>query len=86
MFQLSQNRNLLLNRTIQLPSLPDHIGDYYIDLSTLNPSNENPELNSLINDLEKNIIRGKVWYDRDRSKIFYTPDEAKHLQLSLEES
>lgn len=86
MLQLSQNRNLLINRTIEIPSLPDHIGDYFIDLSTLNPSNENPELESSIKNIEQNILKGKVWFDKDHKKIFYTPNEAKHLHLALEES
>ncbi|MDX2069639.1 MAG: AAA family ATPase [Haliscomenobacter sp.] len=86
MLQLSQNRNSLPNRTIQIPSLPDHIGDYFIDLSTLNPSNENQGLDLSIKNIEHDILKGKVRFDKDRNKIFYNAKTSEHLDLSLEES
>lgn len=85
MAELTQNRFFIQNRNLELPSLPEPLSDYFIDLSTLKTSNLNKEFNSIISIIENDILHGKVEYDDDAKKIIYIP-KGLDLRLDLSEA
>lgn len=85
MAELTQNRFFIQNKKIELPSLPEPLSDYFIDLSTLKTSNLNKEFDAVINLLEDDILHGKVEYDDDAKKIIYSP-HGLDLKLDLSEA
>lgn len=82
--ELSQKRHLLKNKHIELPSLPEPISDYYIDISTVNKNHTNTYLSNVVNEIEENVLRGRVQFDDNTKKIYYTPNGLS-LQLELSE-
>ncbi len=60
MAEMTQNRFFIQNRNIELPSLPEPLADYFIDLSTLKTSHLNKEFDNIISTIENDILHGKV--------------------------
>jgi hypothetical protein len=83
--ELTQNRFFIQNKSIELPSLPEPLSDYFIDLSTVNTKNTNKEFNELISSIQKNILKGEVSYDDKKRQILFKPSNLK-LELNLSES
>lgn len=84
---LSQHSALLSNRTLELPTLAEPLSDYFIHLSTINPLAINPDLDLwVVSELEKHIIQGRIQYDKDNNLIWFSPNEATSLKLTLADS
>lgn len=85
MAELTQNRFFIQNKKIELPSLPEPLSDYFIDLSTLNKKNVNKEFEKVTSKIEEEILFGKVEYDDETKKIMYIPN-GLDLKLDLSEA
>lgn len=83
--ELTQNRFFIQRRNIELPSLPEPLSDYFIDLSTVNKKNINTEFLPLINQLQNEIIKGEVDFDENTKRITYKPKDV-NIELGLAES
>jgi len=83
--ELTQNRFFIQRRNIELPSLPEPLSDYFIDLSTVNKKNVNTEFLPLINQLQNEIIKGEVDFDENTKRITYKPKDVD-IELGLAES
>lgn len=84
---LSQNRDLLPNPTLEIPTLAEPLSDYFIRLSTINPLTINSDLELWItSELERHIIQGRIQYDRENNMIWFRPNEAGSLKLTLADS
>lgn len=83
--ELTQNRFFMQNRNIELPSLPEPLSDYFIDLSTVSKKNQNGEFDELIDFIQKNILKGEVYYNENSKKIYYKPTNID-IELELSES
>lgn len=83
--ELTQNRFFIQNRNIELPSLPEPLSDYFIDLSTVNKKNVNTEFESIISHLQNEIIKGVVDFDEKTKRITYRPHSID-IELGLAES
>jgi len=83
--ELTQNRFFIKRRNIELPSLPEPLSDYFIDLSTANKKNVNTEFLPLINQLQNEIIKGEVDFDENTKRITYKPKDV-NIELGLAES
>ena len=73
--ELSKRRNYL-TKPIQLPGLSEPISDYFISLSNIN-SRENEEFAGFYNEIEENILQGKVAFDKNKNALLYKPVNAK---------
>jgi predicted ATPase len=83
--ELTQNRFFIQNKSIELPSLPEPLSDYFIDLSTVNNKNVNKEFSDIVSVIQKNILKGEVSYDDKKKQILFNPSNLK-LSLNLAES
>lgn len=83
--ELSQNRALLKNQTISLPSLSEPIADYYRDLVTLNTKNKNKILTKIALKLEEKVLKGAINYNKKTNKIEYHNLQTK-LQINIEQA
>jgi len=82
--ELTQSR-VFISKKIELPTLPEPVSDYYIDLSTVNKKYLNKEFESLVKILETKILKGQVDFDEDTRNIIYKPNNLK-LKLNLSEA
>lgn len=83
--ELTQNRFFIQNKNIELPSLPEPLSDYFIDLSTVNKKYSNKEFDELISFIQKEILKGEISYDDTTKQILYKPSGLS-LELDLSES
>lgn len=83
--ELTQNRFFMQSKSIELPSLSEPLADYFIDLSTVDKKHVNKEFESIIQLLQKEILRGQVSYDDKTKRILYKPEGTK-LELNLSEA
>lgn len=73
--ELSQRRAFLTNK-IELPSIPEPLTDYFLELSEINAAValESPsEMTSVADFIEKEILKGDVYFDDTTKKIMYSP-------------
>ncbi|MBA3286057.1 MAG: AAA family ATPase [Nitrosopumilus sp.] len=82
--ELTQSR-VFISKKIELPTLPEPVSDYYIDLSTVNKKHLNKEFESLVKILETKILKGHVDFDEETRNIIYEPSNLK-LKLNLSEA
>lgn len=82
--ELTQSR-VFISKKIELPTLPEPVSDYYIDLSTVNKKHFNKEFEGLVKILETEILKGKVDFDEETRNIVYEPKGLK-LKLNLSEA
>jgi len=85
MGELSRHRYLLKNPKIELPTLSEPVSDYYLDISTVDKSKVNAEFQEVVNFLQKEVLKGKVDYDQESKKIYYSPDDID-MRLELSEA
>jgi AAA ATPase domain len=83
--EIAQNRFLLTHRKIELPTLSEPVADYFLDLSTVDKQNQNPDFQLIIDNLQNNILNGSIDYDETTSKILYKPNRTD-LVLNLSEA
>ena len=83
--ELSQHRLFISNNYIKLPTLPEPVSDYFLDISTLNKGLINEEFSEIVSLLENTILKGKVVIDEKTRNILYLPNELD-IELSLSEA
>lgn len=85
--ELSQKRNFLHNK-IELPSIPEPVTDYYLNISEIESKMERSNVFSKIaSRMEKEILNGKIEYDLKTKKLYYIQQDTKlKLDLSLTSS
>lgn len=79
--QLSQNR-AYIRGGIQIPSIPEPISDYYMELSTIKVDGEE-RFEDIANEIEHKVLKGKVLFDTKKKTITYTGENTKDpLEMS----
>lgn len=69
MAQISQNR-AFFNRPFQIPSIPEPISDYYMELSNIK-ADRYLKYEDLAHEIEESILNGKVEFDSRNKTITY---------------
>ncbi len=69
--ELSKNR-LGITRKIELPGISEPIADYFISLSNIKPC-KNEDLEEFYKDIEENILKGSVSFDKGKNALIYRP-------------
>ena len=83
--ELSKNRFYLKNNKIELPSLPEPVSDYFLDLSSINKKDVNKDFLGIIEKMEVDLLKGKVFFDAKNKKIRYQPEKT-NLEFDLSEA
>lgn len=80
--ELTKNRGFI-SGGIDLPAISEPIADYFLHLSNINSSQKTDKnFTNYANEIEKEILQGKVEFDNKSKKLFFTPNETK-LKLDL---
>lgn len=74
--ELSKNK-AMLTRKIELPGISEPISDYFLMLSNLK-GNENEVLSDVYRNIETEILKGTVSFNRTSNTLVYTPIGIKH--------
>ena len=78
MAQLSQNR-AYINRSFQIPSIPEPISDYYMALSNIR-NDKNIKLEEIAREIEEEILKGEVKFD-SRKRHFFIKERSRDIRL-----
>ena len=79
--QLTQLRNQIPNLKFEIPNLSEPIADYFLNISNINSKGYKTPFSQLAKQMEDNIIKGKINFDKSNRKLYYEP---ANLDLSLE--
>lgn len=81
--ELSKSRKFTSKR-IELPSISEPLSDYFIGLSNIQKKNMKQKTNTILaaERIEKNILHGKVDFDKNTQKLIFTPQNTE-LKLDL---
>ena len=81
--ELSKSRSFLSSK-IELPGIPEPLSDYFLRLSEIQPvrSDEDSVFEDIASQMESQILRGKVGFDKKSKVITYTPGTSS-LKLEL---
>ncbi len=74
--QLSKNRSFLNDR-IEFPAISVPLSDYFLELSEIKINRklyEKSPINKVAEDIETNILKGRVEFDSKNKKLFYAPN------------
>jgi predicted ATPase len=83
--ELSKKRNTLLSTQFKIPALSEPLSDYFLNLSSIETKNENPDFSEYVNEIEQEILQGKVEFNHQTKKIYFIPNNTA-LKLSLLET
>lgn len=84
--ELSKHRFQLKSK-IELPSISEPISDYFIPLANANSKKTTKEFDSIIKQLEEDILQGSVLVDNENKRILFQPkDSSLKLDLSASSS
>ena len=78
--ELSKNRFLIKSK-IELPSLPEHISDYYLRLTSIDKSNGFSDYQNIGVKIENEVLKGEVIYDDIHKKLLYKANSSLILEL-----
>ena len=82
--ELSKSRSVLTSK-IELPSIPEPLSDYFINLSNIDIGKKNDESSAfgkIAEQIEREILKGKVSHDPKTKRLVFVPDSTT-LQLDL---
>lgn len=79
--ELSKQRHLI-RKKIALPTLSETVSDYFLALSSIEKLEANKTLESVVGNIETNILNGEVSYSTDDRKITFKPKDTD-LNLDL---
>ncbi len=74
--ELSKNKTLLTKK-IELPGISEPISDYFLMLSNIR-NRENENLSGIYNKIEREILHGKVRFNRTSGTLVYVPSDIDH--------
>lgn len=77
--ELSRNR-AFFTKKIEFPGISEPISDYFIALSNIK-TKANERLEEIYTAIEREILKGKVIFDKNKNAIMYEPD---HIDASYE--
>ena len=78
-------KRTLSTKPIYLPSIPEPLSDYFINLASIALDTgryEGSPLNQVAQSIEKEILHGQVEFDSETKRIFFAPDKTE-LRLDL---
>lgn len=82
--QLSRSRSFVTEK-IELPAISVPLSDYFLELSEIKISRQNYEsnpINRVAENIETDILKGKVEFNPKNKKLFYVP-EGSNLRLDI---
>ena len=82
--ELSKNR-AYFTKKIEFPGISEPISDYFIALSNIKVRS-NESLKKYYSDIEDEILKGKVTFDKTRNALMYKPDNVEALYEMTEVS
>jgi len=80
--ELSQSRSFLRSR-IELPSIAEPLSDYFLNLSSIRNNPKLDHFSEFAQDIENNILDGKVVFNTKTKKLFYRPNNLDDIELDL---
>ncbi len=86
--ELSKSRGFL-KKKVGIPSIPEPVSDYFLGLSNIRTrkTGGDSEIIRIVEDLERNILKGEILFDEETRKIFYRPSQTDlYLDVSLTSS
>jgi predicted ATPase len=84
--ELSRNRSFL-TRKIEIPSIAEPISDYFLNLNTIDKAQANEHYLQHFEEIEQEILKGKITLDNDSKKYYYIPNDTDmRLELSFTSS
>jgi len=66
---------------IELPNISEPVSDYFLNLSNIGTKTKN-DYKDIVNEIESEILKGKVLFNRDTKKIVFSQDKI-HAELDL---
>jgi predicted ATPase len=78
-------KRTLATKSISLPSIPEPLSDYFVDLASITVDRERfteSTLNRIARDIEKEILHGQVEFESRTKRILFSPDDT-NLKLDL---
>ena len=83
--ELSKSRSFLSTK-IELPNISEPVSDYFLYLANIS-NRKSKEFNEIIKEIEKEILKGEVLFNKDTKKIVFSPSDIKvELDLSFTSS
>lgn len=79
--ELSKKRTFL-SKKIELPNISEPVSDYFLYLSGINTKLSTNKYKKVIDNIESNILKGKVSFNNESKKIVFTPDGVE-IELDL---
>lgn len=73
--QLSKSRSFI-GEKIEIPAIPVPLSDYFLELSSIEVNKNHHEanpINKVAEEIENSILKGKIEFDIENKKLFYTP-------------
>jgi predicted ATPase len=88
--ELAQKRGFFINK-FEIPNIPEPLSDYFLRLSEINVRSKHylaqSELYNIVEEIEKEILKGEVFFDDDNKKMFYIPENLNiRLDVSMTSS
>ncbi len=84
--ELSRNRSFI-TRKIEIPNIAEPILDYFLNLNTIDKAQANEHYPSHFEEIEQEILKGKITLDNETKKYYYVPtDTDMRLELSFTSS
>ena len=80
--EISRNRHLLSSE-FKIPNLSEPISDYFLNLNTINHESISETYIKDFEKIEKDILKGNIFFDNETKKFFYTPDNNNSIKLEL---
>lgn len=74
--ELSKNK-AMLTKKIELPGISEPISDYFLMLSNMR-AHENEKLSGVYKNIETDILKGTVSFNKNSNTLVYTPTGIKH--------
>ncbi|MBF0450622.1 MAG: AAA family ATPase [Candidatus Magnetomorum sp.] len=82
--ELAKKRGFFVKK-FEIPNIPEPLSDYFLNLSEINAKSKinekKTDFSMIINEIEKEILKGEVSFDDDNKKIYYKPNG---LDISLD--
>lgn len=88
--ELAQKRGFLVKK-FEIPNISEPLSDYFLRLSQISrhpkPYHLKYKTGSIVEEIEKDILKGEVLFDDDNKKMWYVPDDLNiRLDVSMTSS
>jgi len=79
--ELSQKRSFI-SKKVEINSFSKPVSDYLLELFGIKETSVNPDFLDYVNEIEREVLQGKVEFNHQTKKIYFTPDNTT-LKLDL---